>query len=940
MSIADSDPYTRVIGPDIEALIVGAVRDTGGSVTGPDRTGEYTATCPAHPDLVRSLRFRVSLDGRALLHCHAGCEHADVMRGLGLERWQTQPVRVEYDYFERGGTYAFTVVREYAADGRKSFWQGVRDSDGLITKGVGTRDTRMFYRADELTDLHTLWIAEGEKDANVLAAGLREDGDPGEAATTLPGGAARDGVLEVLAALVAETGASRVVVVCDRDKSGAGLRRGLSYQRALADTAPDLAVEVVMPKVGAGKDIGEVADRFGLTGWRDRLEPVEVDADTAAEVLGLGQTWAGGLVPIPIEGGRPVLALVRPDKDPVPILTGTAEPVQLRSDGSWTVRIEPSNPSIEGYETVASAVGDLTGQGFARWAAGCPGFGRMPSSGAGYGDCADALRLYLEHLTASRKLPVVVVPDAAGWVERDTGRNADEAADADDLVFVDCEGAIVAASVPDADRDAAGMAAPVGAGAEAGRFGREVSEVEAAWALWQSLTFADADVTAVVAGWAAATVLSPFLRAAGCAIRPGLAVIAAAESGKTNGAPSLIMRLFGSAGQSDSTSAAFRRKLQRGVGTIVWIDDSKLIADPDAIGSMRTSTARIRHELSNADAGHSTTVGGWLCATPAISAEGVAWLKEKAMTDRFIVVEPSNPRNRTSWWRGSEDALQWPDLVRVDRATGGGRKASGWVVSGLVNTARSLGAGDAFEGVRGAVDGATRVYGGTGRHARNISAVVAGLEVLLTWLNRVRERAGSDWPGEAAGEWATDDAWIRRGVWEWVSDNTDETEAVSCGLINDLVPTLLTEHRRMTTGTMSTELVATGIDASGPDVMGVSVKKSMAVVGGVQRGWPAMLLDTDGHLWVQLQLASAAYEAITARNRNGGRTETVSLSAITSHLKIEGVRDNPEWAVYRKGGGADKPGWRPSHRMEGTSRPVYNRLSEAATRRAMGLASE
>ena len=44
----------------------------------------YIACCPAHADRSPSLSLREADDGRALVHCHAGCETADVLAAIGL----------------------------------------------------------------------------------------------------------------------------------------------------------------------------------------------------------------------------------------------------------------------------------------------------------------------------------------------------------------------------------------------------------------------------------------------------------------------------------------------------------------------------------------------------------------------------------------------------------------------------------------------------------------------------------------------------------------------------------------------------------------------------------------------------------------------------------------------------------------------------------------
>lgn len=43
------------------------------------------ARCPAHEDRSPSLSIAEGADGRALLHCHAGCETSAVVAALGLE---------------------------------------------------------------------------------------------------------------------------------------------------------------------------------------------------------------------------------------------------------------------------------------------------------------------------------------------------------------------------------------------------------------------------------------------------------------------------------------------------------------------------------------------------------------------------------------------------------------------------------------------------------------------------------------------------------------------------------------------------------------------------------------------------------------------------------------------------------------------------------------
>lgn len=48
------------------------------------RGSKFQARCPAHDDRSPSLSIREATDGRVLVHCHAGCEVADIVESVGL----------------------------------------------------------------------------------------------------------------------------------------------------------------------------------------------------------------------------------------------------------------------------------------------------------------------------------------------------------------------------------------------------------------------------------------------------------------------------------------------------------------------------------------------------------------------------------------------------------------------------------------------------------------------------------------------------------------------------------------------------------------------------------------------------------------------------------------------------------------------------------------
>ena len=45
----------------------------------------WTARCPAHDDSMNSLSVGEGSDGRALVHCHAGCEFNDVVAAMASD---------------------------------------------------------------------------------------------------------------------------------------------------------------------------------------------------------------------------------------------------------------------------------------------------------------------------------------------------------------------------------------------------------------------------------------------------------------------------------------------------------------------------------------------------------------------------------------------------------------------------------------------------------------------------------------------------------------------------------------------------------------------------------------------------------------------------------------------------------------------------------------
>ena len=53
--------------------------------------GQWLVRCPVHFDKRPSLAVRETLDGKLLVHCHAGCATTDVLAALGLRFRDLRP---------------------------------------------------------------------------------------------------------------------------------------------------------------------------------------------------------------------------------------------------------------------------------------------------------------------------------------------------------------------------------------------------------------------------------------------------------------------------------------------------------------------------------------------------------------------------------------------------------------------------------------------------------------------------------------------------------------------------------------------------------------------------------------------------------------------------------------------------------------------------------
>lgn len=201
---------------------------------GVQRAGRgWLAFCPAHNDQhKRSLSIGLGEDGRTLLKCHAaGCPAEKITRAVNMTladlaptgNGRQQPRRREvatYDYRDERGDLLYQVVRFEPKDFRCRRPDG---RDGWTWNLDGVRVVP--YRLPELAEAQRVYIPEGEKDCDTLAA-------LGLTATTNHGGAGK--WREEHTRALVEAAVPEVVVLRDNDHPGAGHQGAISRSCAAA----------------------------------------------------------------------------------------------------------------------------------------------------------------------------------------------------------------------------------------------------------------------------------------------------------------------------------------------------------------------------------------------------------------------------------------------------------------------------------------------------------------------------------------------------------------------------------------------------------------------------------------------------------------------------------------------------------------------------------
>ena len=263
--------------------------------------GAWVALCPAHDDRNPSLSVKTGDDGRALIHCHAGCSFEAIVAALGLgvngngaghvtarpslpakepRRAAAGRIVATYDYRAADGALLFQKLRYEP----KTF--KLRRPDGRGGWTWGLSDIRpVLYRLPELTDPANDWqpvhICEGEKDAERVA-GL------GLIATCNFDGAATAGARPKWRAEYNGYLAGRVVyVLADNDNAGR------AHAEAVAAALYGTARTVKIVHLSDLAEHGDVSDWLDAGHTCDELERAclltpQWERPTGANALPLG----------------------------------------------------------------------------------------------------------------------------------------------------------------------------------------------------------------------------------------------------------------------------------------------------------------------------------------------------------------------------------------------------------------------------------------------------------------------------------------------------------------------------------------------------------------------------------------------------------------------------------------------------------------------------
>jgi hypothetical protein len=216
-------------------------------------------------------------------------------------------------------------------------------------------------------------------------------------------------------------------------------------------------------------------------------------------------------------------------------------------------------------------------------------------------------------------------------------------------------------------------------------YGFAGSREQAQRVLAEVMTFHDENCMAAFGAWWAASLVKQWLQPL-AGLFPFMAIEAASESGKTEGAFGMLVRL---AGTMDSagfyTVAALRDVLSTNSNGIVWIDD---VDEPTRYFELLRSLTMGGVLSKKAGENFANTQQFRLVGSLLMSGEALGLEKQKALLDRAVLISPPSPTDRISLKSGRESIAQYQDILdlRADLEILGGEQAIAghylWMVAG------------------------------------------------------------------------------------------------------------------------------------------------------------------------------------------------------------------------------------------------------------------
>ena len=238
---------------------------------------QWYARCPCRTDDENpSLSIGEGSGGELLMTCHYGdpCNYQEILDSLGVSGKQVSVRKKEVDlnksaskkrtlkkvyrYEDEQGNLLYEKLRYVTEDGKKSFSHRRPDPDNpgeYIWSATGVR--KVLYRLPEvvsaLVNDETIWLVEGEKDADTLA-------EKGLCSTTMSSGAGHweQDFTELLAA------AKFVEIIADNDE--AGKKHALSVRELLLAAGGNCRVRIspfgkdITDHIEAGHKASELVD--------------------------------------------------------------------------------------------------------------------------------------------------------------------------------------------------------------------------------------------------------------------------------------------------------------------------------------------------------------------------------------------------------------------------------------------------------------------------------------------------------------------------------------------------------------------------------------------------------------------------------------------------------------------------------------------------------